>query len=99
MNVKEREVLTQSVEKLMGCQAVFDSQHQVAELFEGQMVWQGEVGEFSLMGHEQSDRCYAWSSFDKERNKRKFYAVLAIDPIDSPSAAVRAAIIRDFKVK
>lgn len=58
----------------------------VAEGFEGSMVWDGEVLVFELLGHPTAPRCYAWE-VDGEVT-----AVLHEPPVDSPLAAVRAAI-------
>ncbi len=42
-------------------------------------------------------RAYAWSSPIEGSNKRRFYAVLHIPPIDSPLQAVRAAIVAEHQ--
>jgi len=45
----------------------------------------------------KATRCYAWSHELKDSNKRYFYVVLHRGPIDSPQAAIRAAIVNEFR--
>ena len=71
----------------------------VKEEFEGQTAWEGIVHVFDLADHTEADRCYAWSSPIDGSEKRKFYAVLHIPPVDSPEKAVRASIIQDHRNK
>ena len=59
----------------------------VHETFDGQTVWEGEVLVFNLHGHPTARRCYAWSV------DGGVTAVLHEGPVNSPEAAVRAAII------
>ena len=61
----------------------------VVQTFEGETVWEGEVLVFQLQGHPTAHRCYAWE-VDGEVT-----AVLHEGPVDSPLAAVRAAIMAD----
>jgi hypothetical protein len=63
----------------------------VRERFHGEPVWDGEVLVFSLTGHS-APLCYAWE-VDGEVT-----AVLHEPPVDSPAAAVRAAIMADYEV-
>ena len=65
---------------------LFSREH-VVEMFEGEIVWQGEVLIFSLIDHPTSHCCYAWE-VDGEVT-----AVLHQGPVDGPQAAVRAAIM------
>ena len=58
----------------------------VSEHPSGERVWQGEVLVFALEGHAAGIRCYAW-----EENG-DITVVLHDPPVDSPEAAVRAAI-------
>lgn len=68
----------------------------VLELHEGCTAWAGEVQVFDLIGHASAARAYAWSH-ETNGGRRKFYAVLHIQPVDSPVAAVRASIIADAR--
>lgn len=71
----------------------------VRETFEGKPVWEGVVHVFDLAGHPTATRAYAWSSLIESSSKRRFFAVLHQPPIDSPLAAVRAAIIAEHRGK
>ncbi len=56
------------------------------EFFQGRTVWEGEVLVFNLFDHPTAKTCYAWSV------DQRVTAVLAEGPVDSPRAAVQAAI-------
>lgn len=62
----------------------------VEETFEGQPVWNGEVLIFELLDHPTATRCYAWSVGDRVTT------ILLEPPVDSPNAAVRAAIAAEY---
>jgi hypothetical protein len=66
----------------------------VRELFEGEVVWEGIVHVYELDGHPEATRCYAWSH-ETDEGKERFVAVLHVPPVDSPQAAVRAAIVQE----
>ncbi len=68
-------------------QAVYTGRSAVRETFEDETVWVGEVLSFILQGHPTAKRCYAWE-VDGE-----ITAVLHEGTVDSPEAAVRAAIV------
>ena len=87
--------LIKAVERLHNCSASIREIVQVKEEPEWQAAWEGIVHIFDLTGHPQADKCYAWSSPIEGSEKRKFYAVLHIPPVDSPLKAVRASIIQD----
>ena len=61
----------------------------VAETFEGDTVWEGEVLVFALLDHPSATRCYAWG-VDGEVT-----AVLHMGLVNSPVAAVRASILAE----
>ena len=42
-------------------------------------------------------RCYAWSHGLDNSRKRRLFAMLHQSPVDSPQAAVRAAIVKEFR--
>jgi hypothetical protein len=67
----------------------------VREVFEGKTAWEGVVHVFDLAGHPTATRAYAWSSPTEGSTKRRFFAVLHRPPVDSPRAAVRAAIVAE----
>ncbi len=71
----------------------------VNETFEGKPVWEGVVHVFDLAGHPTATRAYAWSSPIEGSEKRRFFAVLHTERINSPLEAVRAAIVAEHRVR
>lgn len=65
----------------------------VKETFAGQTVWEGAVSIFDIAGNPAATRAYGWSSPIEGSEKRRFFAMLHVGPIDSPLAAIRAAIV------
>jgi hypothetical protein len=59
------------------------------------MVWEGVVHVFHLAGDPTATRAYAWSSPIEGSAKRRFFAVLHTERINSPVEAVRAAIVAE----
>jgi hypothetical protein len=66
------------------------------DTFGGKTAWQG-VHVFELEGHPMATRAYAWSSPIGASTKRRFFAVLHTDKINSPFEAVRAAIVQELR--
>jgi hypothetical protein len=87
--------LKQAVESMHGGSATLAQSVPVRETFEGRTVWEGVVHVFDLAGHPTATRAYAWSSPIEGSTKRRFFAVLHRPPVDSPQAAVRAAIVAE----
>jgi hypothetical protein len=54
---------------------------------------------FDLIGHPTATRCYAWSSPVGDSKKRRFFAVLHSEPVTSAQAAVRAAIVQEYRTQ
>jgi hypothetical protein len=69
----------------------------VREEFCGQTVWDGVVHVFDLTDHPTATRAYAWSSPIEGSTKRRFFAVLHTERINSPLEAVRAAIVAEHR--
>ena len=67
------------------------------EMFQGRTVWEGIVEVFELHGHPKAPRAYAWSHETDGQKKRKHITVLHVEPITSAAAAVRAAIVQEFR--
>jgi hypothetical protein len=95
----EIDSLRQAVESLHGCRAQLRESVLIRETFEGATVWEGEVSIFDLDGHPTASTCYAWSHAVEGSDRRRFVAVLHEGPIDSPKAAVRAAIVQEYREK
>ena len=96
IEVSESE-LRDAIECQHGGKARFVEAVPVSETFQGQPVWQGTVHVFDLEGHPKATRAYAWSSPVEGSDRRRFYTVLHVPPITSPEAAVRAAIVQEYR--
>ena len=79
------------------CTATHSQSVPVVEAHAGKPVWEGVVHVFDLAAHPKAKRAYAWSSPVEGSDKRRFFAELHIPPIDSPLAAVRAAIVAEHR--
>lgn len=93
---KKIEQLKEAIEHLHKCSASHEETVVIHEHFDDTLAWEGLVEVFSV-DHLEADTCFAWSAAVEGSNKRRFYAVLKIPPVDSPLAAVRAAIVADHK--
>ena len=91
--------LRKTVEHQHGGNATLVQSVPVKETFDGATVWQGVVHVFDLKGNAKATRAYAWSSPVEGSTKRRFFAVLHTDRINSPVEAVRAAIVAEHRVK
>lgn len=89
------ESLQQAIRDLHGCESTWVKTVHVKETFQEQTVWEGTVEVFDLRGHPTATRCYAWSHAVEGSEKRRFVAVLHQGVVDSPQAAVRAAIVQE----
>jgi len=89
--------LKTAVERLYNCQSKWVESVPVKETFQGQIVWEGIVEVFELIGHPTAKKCYAWSHLVNESGKRKFIAVLQEGPVDSPEKAVKVYIVSKHK--
>ncbi len=70
----------------------------VLETFNGEVVWDGMVEVFNLHNHPSSPKVYAWShDTDDPANPKRHVTVLHIGPVTSPQAAVRAAIVQEYR--
>lgn len=92
MNAIPTEAFQRAIRSTHGAGAHLVARMDVDEHFDGEPVWQGEVLIFELSGHPTATRCYAWE-VDGEVT-----AVLHEGPVDSPAAAVRAAIVASESV-
>jgi hypothetical protein len=97
MNEVELDQIKRAVEHLHGGTATLAQSVPVRETFQGQPVWEGVVHVFDLAGHPTATRAYAWSSPIERSTKRRFFTVLHQPPVDSPQAAVRAAIVAEHQ--
>jgi hypothetical protein len=92
--------LKKAVESQHGGTATFIQAVPVHETFRDQTVWEGMVLIFDLRDSPSGvTRAYAWSHAIDGTERRRFFAVLHIPPIDSPVNAVRAAIVAEARAK
>jgi hypothetical protein len=89
--------LKRAVESHHGGTATLVQSVPVKETFDGATVWEGVVHVFDLARNPKATRAYAWSSPIEGSEKRRFFAVLHMGAIDSPLAAVRAAIVAEHR--
>jgi hypothetical protein len=83
--------------KIHGVEAMHVESVPVKEEFQGETVWEGVVEVFELIGHPKASRVYAWAH-DADGKKKRHIAVLHLAPVDSPQAAVKAAIVQEFRL-
>lgn len=88
--------LKEAIRSLHGCDSTWVESVPVKEMFQGKIVWEGNVHVFDLRGCPTATRCYAWSH-ETTGEKRKFVTVLHQGKVNSPLAAVRAAIVQESR--
>ena len=85
--------LEHAIAQLHGCSARHIESVRVREVFRGQIVWHGTVEVFSLEGHENARRAFAWSHMDGQYDSdARCVCYLEGPAIDCPAAAVRASL-------
>jgi hypothetical protein len=91
------------IRRLHGAQAMHVESVVVKEKFQDEIVWDGVVEVFDIVGHPKATRVYAWAhnasdvSGTETKRLRRQITVLHIPPVISPETAVRAAIIEEYK--
>jgi hypothetical protein len=83
--------------KVHGCDADYIETVPVVEEFQGEMVWQGDVEVFDIRGHPTAKRGYGWGYVTSDEGGRRYFTVLELPPVDSPQAAVKAAIMSEIR--
>src|SRR5438132_11781340 len=92
------EELRDVIRRLHGVDAQHVESVPVKETFQGKTVWEGVVEVFELVGHPKAPRAYAWAhDTDNPKQPQKHVTVLHIAPVTSAVAAVRAAIVQEFR--
>jgi len=84
------------IRKLHGVEAKHVQSVPVKEIYQDKTIWDGVVEVFDLIGHPKSRRIYAWSH-ETEGEKKRHVTVLHLGPVDTPKAAVMAAIVQEFR--
>lgn len=87
-----------AIRRLHGVDAKHLQSVPVKETFQGKTIWDGIVEVFEIRGDSRTNRIYAWShETDDPQKPRRHITVLHIAPILSAEAAVRAAIVKEFR--
>lgn len=88
--------LRSTICRLYQCQASHSRRESVREVVNGQLMWEGNVEVFALLGHDEALRCYAWGHLHAD-GQWEVTTVLAIPPVVSASSAVIAAFAAQIK--
>ena len=92
------EELRDTIRRLYGVEASHVESVPVKEIFKMEPIWEGVVEVFELQGHPKATRAYAWvHKADDPKQPKRYVTILDIPPITSPVAAVRAAILEEFR--
>jgi hypothetical protein len=90
--------LRSTIRRLHRCEASHSRTEAVKEVVNGQVMWEGNVEVFALLGHDDALRCYAWGHLHED-GKWEVTTVLAIPPVVSAQSAVLAAFIARVKAQ
>jgi hypothetical protein len=92
------EELRDIIRRLHGVESRYLESVPIKETFQGVTVWEGTVEVFELIGHSRASKVYAWShETDDPKQPARHVTVLHAGPITSPSLAVQASILEDFR--
>ena len=91
-------LLQLTIQQKHSCVAIHRESVPVHEQLDDQTIWKGEVEVFDVMGHAETDTCYAWSHEGiRQGGGVKLITVLGKRPVDSASMAIRTAIFYDVQ--
>ena len=90
--------LKSTIRRLHKCEASHSRTEAVREVVNGQVMWEGNVEVFALLGHDEALRCYAWGHLHDD-GKWEVTTVLAIPPVVSASSAVIASFVARVKAQ
>jgi hypothetical protein len=85
-----------TIRRLHKCEASHTRTETVRQVVGGQVLFDGKVEVFALLGHDNALRCYAWGNMDAD-GRWEVTTVLAIPPIVSAETAVLAAVAAKIK--
>lgn len=83
--------LQDAIQHLHGLRSEWIETVPIREVFEGELVWEGDVQVFAVE-HDKTSRAYAWSHPIGPAGRRKFFVVLGVPPVDSALRAVQTSI-------
>jgi hypothetical protein len=93
------EELQDTIRRLHGVESNHIETVPVKEDFEGKTVWEGDVEVFELQDHPKAKKAYAWMHGLDDTKAKRHVTVLAVPPITSPEAAVKAVIAYEYRQK
>lgn len=88
--------LQSTIQRLHKCQAAHSRTETVKQMVNGQVMWEGKVEVFALLGHDEALRCYAWGHLHDD-GRWEVTTVLAIPPVVSAESAAFAAFAARVK--
>lgn len=83
--------LQRAIEAMHHCKAQYVDSTPVFEAFQGEVIWEGVVDSFRLIGHPKAKRAHGWP-FKTDSGETLYATILEIPPVDSPETAVKVAI-------
>ena len=90
--------LKNTIRRLHKCEASHTRTEAVREVVNGQVMWEGNVEVFAIVGHDRALRCYAWGHMH-DTGQWEVTTVLAIPPVISAQSAVLAAFVARVKAQ
>ena len=85
-----------TIQRLHKCEASHSRTEVVKQVVNGQVLWEGKVEVFALLGHDQALRCYAWGHLHDD-GRWEVTTVLAIPPVVAAETAALAAFAARVK--
>ena len=90
--------LKNTIRRLHGCEVSHTRTERVREVANGEVMWEGNVEVFAIVGHDRALRCYAWGHMHED-GRWEVTTVLAIPPVVSAQSAVLAAFAARVKAQ
>ena len=87
--------IRKAVEQMLGSRATLVQSVAVREDTDGKLAWQGLVRVFELAGGARPARVYAGTMTTESSGQRRIFAIRHTSKVNSPRAAVRAAIVTE----
>ena len=88
--------LQEYIQTMYGVRAMHIDSLRTTQILEDYTIWDGMIEVFELNGHPKASVVYAWTQNTSKRGKpEKYFAVLHLNSVDSPEAAVKAAFIQE----
>ncbi len=89
--------LQETIKRLHGVESSHIETVYVKETHDGKTIWEGDVEVFELQKHPKTKKAYAWMHGIDDGKAKRHVTVLAVPPITSPEAAVKAVIVHEYR--